>query len=158
MTERNWLRVGAWLLGIYWLVVAATSVPAVLLAAGTVTEPYVSKWLYVTTPLLQAVVATAAGLALCRWSSRSMLIERAESSDHAGDSLVAPALQLFGVFVLVDGSRDLAGLSRRFSYSEPWPTELGEMLSAIVGVAIGVALILRAGRFAVVLRRYRLSA
>jgi FtsH-binding integral membrane protein len=158
MTERNWLRVGAWLLGIYWLVVAAMSVPLVLLAAGTVTEPYASKWLYVTTPLLQAVIATIAGLVLCRWSSRSMPTERAESSDHAGDSLVAPALQLFGVFALVDGSRDLAGLARRFSYSKPWPTDLGEMLSAIVGVALGLALILRAGRLAVVLRRYRLGA
>jgi len=155
VTESGWLRVGTWLLGIYWLVVAVETIPTVFLAAGTGTEPYAPKWLYVATPVLEAIVTGAAGLVLCIWS-RSHRVQSPESTDHAAaDSLVPPALQLLGVFTLVEGIRAFAGLGRRFSYREAWELEFGEMLNAAVALVLGLVLTLKASAVAALLRRYR---
>jgi hypothetical protein len=157
MTERTWFRVGARLLGIYWLIVAAQSIPQIFIAAGMSEGPSCAPtWVFVAATSLQAIFAAIAGIFLCIWPSRQPA-EDPEASEHSpgADSLVAPVLQLLGVATMVDGARALADLSRWFSYSQPWQIELGQILNAIVGVGLGVLLVLRASVIADALSRYR---
>ncbi len=157
MTERTWFRVGARLLGIYWLIVAAQSIPNVFIVAGFMgSSSYAPKWVLVAATSLQAIFAAIGGILLCIWPSRAPTASP-EAFEHGpgADSLVAPVLQLLGVATMVQGARALAALSRWSQYSQAWQTEVGELLSAIVGVGLGALLVLRPGAIAAALSRCR---
>jgi hypothetical protein len=156
MTRDDWMRVGARLLGIYFIVeaiVALTGIPAVW---GMVIPEGISHRTVVVSYLARAGVAGIAGAVLVGWSWGSTTGART-SAPASIDALVEPALQLMGVLLAVDG---LTGAVRTGPVltGTGWHLRASELLTALLTLAIGAWLVMKPSVTGQQLRRWRTGA
>jgi hypothetical protein len=142
MTPEDWWRIGARLLGTYFLVLGALYAAGAIAAVGVGLPDGSNRLAYVSMPVFQALIAGGGGLLLIRRSA-VVFAPTARPGPVARGYAFVSALQLLGVFFLVGGAAELLRVLIDSCFTGAgWQFRSSQVASGLVQVVAGTLLAL----------------
>jgi hypothetical protein len=151
MTSQEAWHVARRVLGVYFVIHGLLYAAGAIAMVGIVLPEGSSRVGYVTSVLLQAVIAAIAGIALLRGTVRRGDVD----ADVEPLGLKRSALQLLGIFFLVSGSSAFAKAAVDvLTIGAGWEFRVSQFATATVEIVCAVLLIARPNVVATALQNY----
>lgn len=139
MTSDDWWRVGARLLGVYFVVIGAITATNSLMMFGMGLPDGSNRTVAVLTPVIQGIISAGAGAWLATRSAVRGDLEPSALSDWS--AAFRRSTQLLGIFFLITGVSELAKTAIvSYFVGVDWVIRTSQVASGLVNATAGAVL------------------